>query len=431
MRFNLVSVLILTSHLLFTACGGDEEVALIVQDASSTTDQRLSELISQNNLTPLTTKPEFNDVTDLGEKLFNDKNLSGNKDISCSTCHSESFGTSDALALSIGTGAIGEGSSRSQLAGESKTIRRHSPQLFNLGQEGQIFAFYDGRVQLINGTFTTPVLLPASTTNNFDKVIDAQAIFPLLCNDEMLGELGSNDIATSSDENIIWQNLIDKRIKTNSDYVSLFNQAYPSMSSINIGHVGNAIGTFIKNKFLVSNTPFDRYLLGDTSALTSSQKNGLDIFLTKGQCIRCHSGPNLTDNQLHSIGVPHIYPSESSNADDTGRAEVTGRAQDLYRFKTPGLRNINKTAPFMHNGSIESLEEVVRHYNDIAFSLSNYSVSKDLQSAYQEEILVDKNKIRQENRFNAIDNNRLKSGLNLSALEQAELVDFLKNALSD
>jgi len=426
------TILLIAVLIFCSSCGGDDEEGnIVVQGAMTATDQRLTQLISQRNLTPSTQTAVRNNVTLLGDKLFNDVNLSGNKDISCATCHDPNFGTSDALSLSIGTGAMGDGPSRTQIIGVSKTIRRHSPQLFNLGQENQVFSFYDGRVQLINGNLTTPVNLETEITQNFDKVIDAQAIFPLVSNEEMLGTNGSNDIATSNDEKVVWANIIAKRILTNDDYVSMFNSAYPQATTINIGHVGNAIGTFIKNKFIVTNTPYDRYLLGDSQALSENQKNGLITFLTRGQCIQCHSGPNLTDNQLHSVGVPHIFPLNSSNSDDTGRHEITGNKNDLYKFKTPGLRNIGKTAPFMHNGAFPSLEEVVDHYNNIATSLSNYAVSESLQAPYQEEIRVDKNEVRQANRFNAIDNGRLKRGLGLSQRERSDLVDFLRNGLSN
>ena len=425
--YLLQIIIIMISILILTSCNdsGIEEVKL--SPAEVQTDRRLNGLIRESGLVAVNNSAQFNNLTELGKKLFNDKNLSGNRDISCSSCHDPNFGTSDSLALSIGTGATGEGPNRVQINSNSKTIRRHSPQLFNLGQDEQEMAFYDGRVQMRNDILTTPVPISANISTLLTSALDAQTIFPLLSNDEMLGQLNSNDLATSSDNHTIWDNIMSRRVLIDTDYLTLLQSAYPTTQTYNIGHIGRALGEFIKNEFLVSNTPYDKYILGDTSALNLSQKRGLEVFLTRGQCIQCHSGPNLTDNQLHSVGVPHIYPSLSSNSDDTGREEVTGLSSDRYRFKTPGLRNISKTSPFMHNGSIETLEDVVNHYNNIGNSLSNYQISPDLQASYQEEILVDKNFARQTNRFNAIDNRRLRSGLNLSSQERTDLVNFMKS----
>lgn len=431
MNLLQIYILIIAILLLTSSCGSNKEEGFIISAEEIKNDRRLTQLISQQGLSASIKKSLTNDITKLGEKLFNDKNLSGNRDISCSTCHNKHFGSSDGLSLSIGTGGNGVGSSRTQENGISKTIRRNSPSLFNLGQEEQTLSFYDGRIQLVEGKISTPLNIDNLISQFFNKVIDAQAIFPLISNEEMLGKVGTNDIATTSNQNTIWSNILTKRILIDEEYASMFTSAYPEEKNINIGHVGNAIGTFIKNNFIVTNTPYDKYLQGDKTALTNNQKNGMIIFMTRGQCITCHSGENLTDNKLHSVGVPHIYPSLSNVIDDTGRAEVTGRIADLYRFKTPGLRNIGKSAPYMHNGSLANLEVVVEHYNNVRESLTNYRISTTLQLPYEEEIRVDKNVSRQQNRFNAIDNNSLKRGLRLTTADKSDLVDFLRNALSN
>jgi cytochrome c peroxidase len=393
------------------------------EDSPTALDEQIREMINRDDLASNLYIEVSNNVTVLGEKLFLDERLSGNKDISCATCHSLNT-SGDEIPLAIGTGGVFESTDRLQNSG--KVIRRNSSPLFNLGHD-QEFSFHDGRVSFRNGVFTLPDSLPSSITQNFDKVIDAQSLFPILSAEEMRGQAGENSMANLSDATDILEELLSERILNDTDYINAFNNAYPSADSINAGHLGNALGTFMKNKFNVRNTPYDRYLQGELSALSDSQKRGLQIFLGRGQCIRCHSGVNLSDDDFHSVGVPHIFPNISSNADDTGRAEVTGSAQDRYKFKTPGLRNVDKTAPFMHNGAFATLEEVVEHYNDIRGSLFNYELTNSFSTNYTEDIIVDTNATRNSIRFNNIDNNALKRGLGLGQTERSDLVNFLRS----
>jgi cytochrome c peroxidase len=410
--------------LLLTGCAGENAEEEL---GRTRIDDQIQEMIQRDNLLPNTYIEVSNNVTNLGEMLFLDENLSGNQDISCATCHSLAT-SGDQIPLALGTGATLEGVDRLQNSG--KTIRRNSQPLYNLGHN-QRFAFHDGRVSFNNGSFTTPESLSSSITQHFDKAIDAQALFPILSNDEMRGQTGENALANLSSASDILNEVMETRVLNDAEYVAAFSAAYPSDSSFNAGHLGNAIGTFIQNRFNVRNTPFDHYLQGNFGALSESQKRGLQTFLGRGQCIRCHSGVNLSDEEFHSVGVPHVFPNISSNADDLGRTEVTGSSNDLYKFKTPGLRNVAKTAPYMHNGTFNTLEEVVDHYNNIQGSLFNYQLTSSFSTGnYIESILVDTNSTRNSIRFNNIDNGRLRGGLNLDQQERADLVNFLR-ALSD
>lgn len=409
--------------ILLTSCAAEIEEEL----GRTEIDDQIQEMISREDLAPNSYVSVSNNVTNLGKMLFQDENLSGNRDISCATCHSLES-SSDGIPLAIGTGGVLEGVDRLQNSG--KVVRRNSPPLFNLGHD-QEFAFHDGRVSFNNGVFTTPDNLPNSFTQNFDKAIDAQALFPILSNDEMRGQVGENTLANLSDTEAILNEVMSSRVLNDSDYLSAFSAAYPDEYTFNAGHLGNAIGTFIQNRFNVRDTPFDQYLQGNFAAINESQKRGLQVFIGKGQCIDCHSGVNLSDQEFHSVGVPHVFPSVSSNADDLGRAEVTDSSDDLYKFKTPGLRNVAKSAPYMHNGTFSSLEEVVDHYNNIQTSLFSYQLSSSFSAGnYIESILVDTNSTRNSIRFNSIDNGRLKRGLNLSQQERTDLVNFL-HSLSD
>ena len=102
------------------------------------------------------------------------------------------------------------------------------------------------------------------------------------------------------------------------------------------------------------NSPFDQYVSGNKKALTEAQKRGLALFVGKADCTMCHRGPNFADDQFHALGI---------RGDDTGRFKVTGEEADRYAFKTPTLRNIDQTAPYMHDGSLPTLRDVIDFYN--------------------------------------------------------------------
>jgi cytochrome c peroxidase len=430
----LVNMALILLMLLFTACngGGEEDGPALLPRGIQTEaqlDQRLRRDIARHNLTAYVVTTSDSNVTRLGEKLFSDINLSGNRNISCQTCHHPDMGTSDDLALSIGEGASGLGKNRFQVDGVSNVIRRNAPQLFNLGQAAQDFAFHDGRVEFDNGRITAPETIPNAALSKLDKALDVQSIFPLLSNEEMLGAAGSNDLANLSTPTEVWNGIMTQRVLNDAEYVSLFQAAFPTESSFNIGHAGHAMGEFMKDKFQVSDTPFDRYISGDSAAMSLAQKRGMLVFMGRGRCIRCHTGTNLTDNAFHSVGVPHIYTGTFK--DDLGREEANGRSTNRYEFKTPGLRNISSSAPYMHNGTFESLEQVVDHYNNVPSSLFGYTVPDSIQRQYEATVLVDSDATRNNLRIQQIDVNELQTGLGLTAQEKADLVIFLRDALSN
>lgn len=142
-----------------------------------------------------------------------------------------------------------------------------------------------------------------------------------------------------------------KRLNAIEGYRALFAKAFPS-EGLTEQTVLKAIATF-ERTIVTRETPFDLWLRGDEMAMSSSAQRGFQLFIGKANCSLCHSGWNFTDNRFHDIGL---------NTTDRGRAVVSGKASDTSAMRTPGLREIKERAPYMHNGSIETLEQVVRHY---------------------------------------------------------------------
>ena len=325
----------------------------------------------------------------LGRALMFDKILSGNKDVSCATCHAPGLGTGDALSVSIGTGGVGAGQNRLLGAGRN-FIARNAPPLYNLNNVDSLF--WDGRVHSNNGTLETPAdnLLPPG----LESALAAQAMFPVTNRDEMRCQSGDvavdsqlNEIAAISDADLQsqWTALMD-RLRAVPGYVALFQSAYPGVATNNLGfeHAANAIAAFEIDQFGTLNSPFDRYIGGDDTALSDQQKQGALLFYGRARCAACHRGALLSDFQFHNIATPQIGPGVGANAPlDLGRFEETGQNADRFRFRTPPLRNVALTGPWMHSGPYTSLEAVVGHYRNPATSLQNYNANQlrgDLQS---------------------------------------------------
>ena len=263
----------------------------------------------------------------LGQRLFEDTMLSGDGSLSCESCHLADGGYTVAAPLSP--------------AFTSKFERRNSPTLINVGFNLPLI--WDGRAGAL------------------DK--------------QPLGSLG-NVLHLNNNAD-----LAVEQLKADAEYPALFAAAFDG-GGITALRIGQAIGSF-ERTLVFDDSPFDRYMAGDRDALDEAEKLGLGLFMRDARCITCHHGPNLTDNQFHAIGVPddHVsgepevlaairfdakrkgYEGWASLTEDPGRALVTGQAEDVGKFRTMGLRNIAETAPYMHNGAFETLEEVVAHYN--------------------------------------------------------------------
>jgi len=355
-------------------------------------DGRLSLLLHKSGVTQLDLGPTPDPaLVELGEALFFDKILSGNRDISCATCHHPQLATADALPLSFGTGGHGLGTTR--IPDESRElIPRNATELFNRGSPEWTTMFWDGRVNLsdVYG-LSTPVgngLPPLLQT-----ALQAQAMFPVTSRDEMRGQFGDydatrqlNEIAAVSDmrPKQVWARLM-KRLLAVPGYVELFQAAYPGVPVEQLGfeHAANALAAYEVAAFSFADSPWDRYLAGDRAALSEPAKRGAILFYGRAGCSACHSGNLLTDQQFHNIGVPQLGPGKLSDDElDLGRFLETGRPEDRYAFRTPPLRNVTLTAPYTHNGAFADLPGVVRHHLNAADSLPGYDAAT-LPSRFQ------------------------------------------------
>lgn len=329
---------------------------------------------------------------ELGRSLFFDKILSGNKNISCATCHHPSIAGVDAVSLSLGEGATGLGVDRQDGVGKSAVLNfipRNSPALFNLGSSHFTTLFHDGRVEL-NQYYPNGIESPVGLDlpNGLNSLLAAQAMFPVTSVIEMAGVWYENDIggyAEGKENVLVWHEMAE-RIQDVLPYVSAFQATYGvQQEEIKYVDVANAIGAFIDAEFRSIESAFDQYIGGDKQALNQVQKAGMRLFYGKAKCANCHSGVFQTDNGFHSIALPQVGPGKRGSGfiprrllTDFGRELVTGNPDDRYKFRTPSLRNVELTAPYGHDGAYRELESIVRHHLAPSQMMAAYDCEKEL-----------------------------------------------------
>jgi cytochrome c peroxidase len=277
----------------------------------------------------------------LGRKLFFDRRLSVNNTMSCGMCHVPEQGfTSNELATPVGV--------------EGRTVRRNSPTVINVAYVRQVF--HDGR----------------------ETSIETQPISPLTAHNEMANPSMGFVLA---------------RIASLDDYDGRFERAFGGGPTVD--RLGQALSAW-QRTLVAANAPFDRWKFGrDENAMTAEQKRGFALFNGKARCSNCHTVDRefalFTDDGFHDTGIGYfreevtprdasplpvemapgvVIPVERDYLDaisekrepDLGRFEVTQKPEDKWRFRTPSLRNVAVTAPYMHDGSLRTLEDVVRFY---------------------------------------------------------------------
>lgn len=277
--------------------------------------------------------PSDNPVTqakvNLGHQLFFDRRLSLNDNISCATCHNPNDGWGDGLARSKGTNDV--------------VLRRNSPSIVNASYYR--FLFWDGRAESMEKQATQPVTHP--------------------------DEMGMPDMKIVAAK-------LNKIPGYKSQFMNIFGR--PATEE----DIGKALAAF-ERTLMSGHTVHD--CDGTCHSLSASAKRGFEVFKGKGMCNRCHSGPMFTDDQFHNIGVGYHESKDGKSVgpEDGGRMEITDDELDLGAFKTPGLRDISRTAPYMHDGSQTTLMDVVEHYNKGGVKNSNLDVRmKPLNLTQQE-----------------------------------------------
>jgi cytochrome c peroxidase len=252
------------------------------------------------------------DKAELGRFLYFDKRLSADGTISCATCHEPAKAFTDQSPVSTGIGGQKGG--------------RSAPTVINRAYSTS--QFWDGRAKSLEDQAKGPIANPIEMTA--EKQSDAA------------------------------HRKVVERVKAVPGYLTRFKKVFGT-ADFTIDDIAKAIATF-ERTVLSGNSPYDRYQAGDKPALSASQIRGMDVFFKKAACDSCHLGFNFTDGSYVNIGIGMDRPNP-----DLGRFIVSGKEEDRGAFKTPTLREIEHTFPYMHDGSLITLEDVVEHYNKGGF----------------------------------------------------------------
>jgi len=311
-------------------------------------------------------------------------------------------------------------------------VPRNAPSLLNDGL-GLFYLFWDGRLSNFLGAPPPPPT--ASVAPGVSNLLAAQARLPVLNRQEMRGEPGDRDVFgapnelaqfADSDSTAVRQAIM-RRLLAIPEYVAKFTAAYPGTTAgqLRFEHAATALAAFQMQALTKTDSPFDRYLGRDDAALTTQQKRGGRLFFGKAQCSTCHNGPLLGANGFANAGVPQLGPGSATTPPlDRGRADLPDQQQGYrFAFRVAPLRNVELTAPYMHDGAFPTLDAVVRHYNDVPLTLTTYDVSQldpALRPTYHGDAATTDSVLR------TLDF-RLQTPLHLTEGEMGDLVAFLKS----
>ena len=241
----------------------------------------------------------------LGRTLFFDPRLSRSGQIACASCHEPDLAFADGRRVSFGHGRA--------------PGRRNAPSVVTSGLAPQLF--WDGRADSLETQALMPVVDPAEMAFSVDELV--------------------------------------ARLRASADYPALFAVAFPGQA-LGAEQIAAALATYQRDLLRVAQrTPFERFLRGRTAALSDQQLHGLHLFRTKARCMNCHFGPALSDDQFHNLGLTYY----GRKYEDLGRYEVSRKPEDVGAFRTPSLRLVMKTAPWMHNGLFVNMEGTLAFYN--------------------------------------------------------------------
>jgi cytochrome c peroxidase len=399
-------VTVIATFLVLGAC---------TEDAFENRTDRLRFALITNEVGPLEeTVPATPEKFALGRALFFDPVLSGNRDSSCFTCHSPELGTGDARSLSVGTKAIEvegkrlPGPRHSFMPRNSRDLyNRNQPSIRSLFWDNRLQALDDGRIVIYDNIDSlAPESFLRIFPDNLDSLLAAQALLPVINRTELRGDFQDTDIfgdinelsrIPDQDFEGVWSAVM-YRLMAFHEYRDLFDAAYPGGEDGDrtFFDAANALAAFMGEAFSFDDSPWDQFLAGDDAAMDESAVAGALLFYGKAGCVQCHGGALFSDQELYNVGVrpidsgPEIYDPVDRGAAHRSNA---GPERNFF-FRTPPLRNVELSGPWMHNGAYTSLEAVIRHKISPLEGLRNYDGSQ-IDSEFRPFVHLSEDVVRQ------------------------------------
>ena len=315
------------------------------------------------------------ELANLGEVFFNSEKLSLNGNTSCSTCHLEKFSSADGLPNAIGVGGEGEGFHR--LNSKGALVPRNTLPLWGRASKDFTAFFWDGKVELKDGK----VLSQFGKSPPSDDALTVAIHLPFVEIREMVVDdtfVNENLKTETLGSAIKIQNELIERVKSDHKLANPLAELNSiTTSDLEFIHIADAIRNFFAKKFALQPTRFSNFI-EENGPFTDRELSGGILFYGKGMCSACHSGPHFSDFKFHTIAYPQAGPGKNGFGSDYGRFNFTLKFEDLNKFRTPPLHNVEKTGPYGHSGSIFSLSEaIIGHYDP--FSLYNFDALSGLQ----------------------------------------------------
>lgn len=331
-NYLLASLIIYVAAITFIACEQENKQSADVD----TTEELIIEKVGA--LPDTFISPKDNPTTpakiELGRLLFYDPILSGGKDVSCASCHHPEYGYAESLEISIGVNGIGLGEMRTFK--QPNTIpfaRRNAHTILNTAFNGMdVEGNYDPQ--------TAPMFWDLRVEG-----LENQSLEPIKNLEEMRGQTYEAEATIDT---------VVNRLRNIAQYQKLFKEVFPETDTITAITISKALAAF-ERSLVANNSRFDQYMRGDKKALSSLEKEGFTAFIKSG-CAKCHNGPMFSDFKLHVLGVADNEKLKESDAGPDGS----------YAFRTPTLRNLRYTDPYMHNGKLKTVRQVLEFYEDMA-----------------------------------------------------------------
>ncbi|MEA5445921.1 cytochrome c peroxidase [Gammaproteobacteria bacterium AB-CW1] len=341
-------------------------------------------------------RPDEDELVRLGQLLFFSATLSGNRDVACASCHHPDLAMGDGLSLPIGVAAhaperlgldreLDPEQDLDPRADDGPNVPRNSQTIFNTALYNRAL-FHDGRVFVLDEevapggqgqTFNTPESGNLPHAGEGDNLLEVQALFPLLSDQEMRGFTHPELVPEEYRAHLI-ERLQDAEPGPGPTWEERFAAAFPEdPDPINLGNLQRALGAFQASMTFVD-SPWRYFLVSDeeeTPDLSEDALEGARLFMTMPEegglgCISCHSGDRFTDESFHNVGFPQIGRGKRQGGTDSGRWGVTQEPSGMFAFRVPSLLNVAVRGPYGHAGSLQTLEDAIKWHADPEYWLT-------------------------------------------------------------
>lgn len=325
---------------------------------------------------PKEVNSSFNEqLAELGDLFFNSEKLSFNGNTSCSSCHIEKFSSADGIPNAVGVGGSGEGLHR--LNGKGALVPRNTLPLWGRASKDFSTFFWDGKVEFKNKKTVSQfgTLPPSKDALTVAIHLPFVEIREMVVDDKFVNKNLKTETLNSATR---IQNELIQRVKFDPKLA----QPLAELNSIEVSelkfiHIAESIRHFFAQNFALQPTKFSKFIQSGAQ-LTDRELTGGILFYGKGMCSACHSGPHFSDFKFHTIAFPQAGPGKNGFGSDYGRFNFTLKFEDLNKFRTPPLHNVEKTGPYGHSGSVFDLSDAITGHYD-PFSLFDFNNMSSLQ----------------------------------------------------